>query len=85
MVKAGILDQDSIPPRGGDNSNLPDVASISYTWKKLRRRVTSLEAEKSQDAGDGSKKANGITNDITNDVNGIANGVASGVGIPGKA
>lgn len=81
MVKAGILDQESIPARGGDNPNLPDVANISYTWKKLRRRVTSQEVEKPKDAGDGSKKTNGITNGI----NGIANGIANGVGIPGKA
>lgn len=81
MVKAGILDQESIPARGGDNPNLPDVANISYTWKKLRRRVTSQEMEKPKDAGDGSKKTNGITNGI----NGIANGIANGVGIPGKA
>lgn len=40
MIKAGILDKDSIPPKGGDNPNLPDITNIAYTWKNLRNSLS---------------------------------------------
>jgi len=59
MIKAGILDKESIPPRGGDNPNLPNVANFAYTWKKLRNTATSQASSLSKDSKDRSEKANG--------------------------
>lgn len=59
MIKAGILDKESIPPRGGDNPNLPNVANLAYTWKKLRNTAASQASNLSKNAKDGSEKDNG--------------------------
>lgn len=59
MIKAGILDKESIPPRGGDNPNLPNVANLAYTWKKLRNTAASQASNLSKDSKDGSEKDNG--------------------------
>ncbi|GLB05817.1 hypothetical protein AtubIFM57258_001107 [Aspergillus tubingensis] len=37
MVRAGILDPKSIPPRGGNNSHLPSTARITGAWKAMRK------------------------------------------------
>ncbi|KAJ5758693.1 hypothetical protein N7520_005849 [Penicillium odoratum] len=50
MIQAGILDKESIPPRGGDNPNLPNVANISYTWKKLRNALSKQASDTSEDS-----------------------------------
>ncbi|KAJ6084364.1 hypothetical protein N7486_011164 [Penicillium sp. IBT 16267x] len=50
MIQAGILDKESIPPRGGDNPNLPNVANIAYTWSKLRNRLSNQASNASKDS-----------------------------------
>jgi hypothetical protein len=58
MIQAGILDKESIPPRGGDNPNLPNVANIAYTWSKLRNRLSNQASNASKDsAADNTKSA----------------------------
>ncbi|KAJ5437740.1 uncharacterized protein N7458_008738 [Penicillium daleae] len=58
MIQAGILDKESIPPRGGDNPNLPNVANITYTWSKLRNRLSNQASNASKDsAADDTKSA----------------------------
>lgn len=59
MIKAGILDKESIPPRGGDNPNLPNVANLAYTWKRLRNTAATQASNLSKDSKDGSEKTNG--------------------------
>jgi hypothetical protein len=39
MVKAGILDRESIPKKGGDNPNLPNPASVVSTLKRARKNL----------------------------------------------
>lgn len=63
MIKAGILDKESIPPKGGDNPNLPDIANISYTWKKLRNTLSDRTSNTSGDSE--SKDANGTPHKVT--------------------
>jgi hypothetical protein len=48
MIQAGILDKESIPPRGGDNPNLPNIANITYTWSKLRNRLSNQASNASK-------------------------------------
>ncbi|KAJ5965646.1 hypothetical protein N7481_012360 [Penicillium waksmanii] len=50
MIQAGILDKESIPPRGGDNPNLPNIANITYTWSKLRNRLSNQASNASKDS-----------------------------------
>ncbi|CAI7593468.1 unnamed protein product [Penicillium pancosmium] len=58
MIQAGILDKESIPPRGGDNPNLPNIANITYTWSKLRNRLSNQASNASKDgAADDIKSA----------------------------
>ena len=62
MIKAGILDKDSVPPRGGDNPNLPNVANVAYAWTKLRSNKTKQASQANGSAKgstDGSEKTNG--------------------------
>ncbi|KAJ5320468.1 hypothetical protein N7508_000751 [Penicillium antarcticum] len=40
MIRAGILKEESIPVRGGDNSHLPNVANITYAWTRMRKSKT---------------------------------------------
>lgn len=65
MIKAGILDKDSVPPRGGDNPNLPNVANVAYAWTKLRNNKTKQASQTNGSANgsaDGSEKTNGTAN-----------------------
>ncbi|KAI5306175.1 hypothetical protein KEM56_001985 [Ascosphaera pollenicola] len=76
MIRAGILDEDSIPPLGGDNPNIPNVANVAYTWKKLRRTASSR-------ASTFSDQASTVSKDLKNGfekANGFANGLANGIG-----
>lgn len=57
MIKAGILDKKSVPPKGGDNSNLPSIANITHTWGTLRKSLSSQTSNKSE--GSGPSDANG--------------------------
>jgi len=58
MIQAGILDKESIPPRGGDNPNLPNVANIAYTWSKLRNRLSNQASNAPKDsAAEDTKRA----------------------------
>lgn len=75
MIRAGILDEDSIPALGGDNPNIPNVANVAYTWKKLRRTAgqTSVLSDKAsaveKDLKNGLQKVNGLTNGFANGLN----------------
>lgn len=50
MVRAGILDPKSIPPRGGNNSHLPSTARITGAWKAMKKsqekQISSLMQKK---------------------------------------
>lgn len=48
MVRAGILDEKSIPERGGDNSHLPNVANVAYTWKRMRKNLASQASDETK-------------------------------------
>ena len=63
MIKAGILDKKSIPPRGGDNPNLPNIANISNTWGSLRKSLASQELGKSESSN--TSDANGPPHKLT--------------------
>ena len=68
MIKAGILDKDSVPPSGGDNPNLPNVANVAYAWTKLRNNMTKQASQTNGPANgsaDGSEKTNGTGNKWT--------------------
>ncbi|KAF7590129.1 hypothetical protein BBP40_003242 [Aspergillus hancockii] len=96
MVKAGILDKESIPKKGGDNPNLPNPASVVSTLKRARRNLARQppasedSAEDKPDQGDdpqmhenGSIKGmNGVHK--VKEVNGV-NGVNGLNGLNGNA
>ncbi|KAK2731618.1 hypothetical protein FQN57_003271 [Myotisia sp. PD_48] len=90
MVKAGIIDAESIPKKGGDNSHFPTIASISGTWKRMRKHAllgmsTPKDVdsdEEPEDGGQGPKpEQNGIQK---GDAQAASNGVplASNKAVP---
>ncbi|KAF7625729.1 hypothetical protein AFCA_007561 [Aspergillus flavus] len=53
MVKAGILDKESIPKKGGDNPNLPNPASVVSTLKRARKSLARPKAPPEDSVAEG--------------------------------
>jgi hypothetical protein len=51
MIRAGILKEESIPVRGGDNSHLPNVANITYAWTRMRKNMASQALNGKKEGG----------------------------------
>ncbi|KAL0261285.1 hypothetical protein SLS55_004982 [Diplodia seriata] len=62
MIKAGILDEKSVPAKGGDNPHLPSVAAALGAWRKAgeRRRRESDSSEKTLVEGLGEVVKGGV-------------------------
>jgi hypothetical protein len=73
MVKAGIVDEDSIPRKGGDNPNIPDLTAVVAAWKKTRAAAAKEAAAITKGL---SGRPNGVS-DAKPQVNGETNGVVA--------
>ncbi|KAE8164710.1 hypothetical protein BDV40DRAFT_310640 [Aspergillus tamarii] len=88
MVKAGILDKESIPKKGGDNPNLPNPASVVSTLKRARKNLARQKAPPedpvAENPGDDERRMqeNGSAKGI-NGVNGV-HGLNGGNGMNGR-
>lgn len=52
MIKAGILDKDSIPKKGGDELDLPDPVNIISSFARTRKALPTQDADTKDSAGD---------------------------------
>lgn len=88
MVKAGILDKESIPKKGGGNPNLPNPASVVSTLKRARKNLARQKAPPedpvAENPGDDERRMqeNGSAKGI-NGVNGV-HGLNGGYGMNGR-
>ncbi|GES59805.1 sporulation associated protein [Aspergillus terreus] len=57
MIRAGILDPESIPPPGGGNSHLPSTDKITGAWKNMRKNLSPPPSPERENAPAGQRKA----------------------------
>lgn len=80
MIKAGILDEKSVPERGGNNPHLPSIASVTAQWNLIHKAAERVRLKRSRQ-GSEETLVNGGGSESDN---GGADGKADGAAVDGR-
>ncbi|OJD38662.1 sporulation associated protein [Diplodia corticola] len=76
MIKAGILDEKSVPEKGGDNPLLPNVAGVLGEWTARRERTRKMSGSSAETLVERAGEVGGLVKEKLGDVGeGIEKGV----------